>query len=186
MGADFVDFIIADAVVIPPELERHYTERVLRMPHCYQPNDRKRPLPPAPPRSAVGLPEEALVLCSFNNVYKITPDVFDIWCRLLREVPESVLWILSSVEAANANLVQEAEARGVDGSRLIFAPGRILRAIWRAFAAPTSSSIPSPARPTPPRAAPSGRAYLSSRGSATPSRAAWQRASLRRQDCPTS
>ncbi len=68
MGADFVDFIIADAVVIPPDLERHYTERVLRMPHCYQPNDRKRPLPPAPPRSAVGLPEEALVFCSFNNV----------------------------------------------------------------------------------------------------------------------
>jgi predicted O-linked N-acetylglucosamine transferase (SPINDLY family) len=90
-----------------------------------QPSVQERPAtdPTArPERSRVGLPEDAFVFCSFNNVYKITPEVFDLWCQLLREVPDSVLWILSSHAEANCNLRREAERRGVAGARLRFAP----------------------------------------------------------------
>jgi predicted O-linked N-acetylglucosamine transferase (SPINDLY family) len=116
-----LDYIIADGVVIPPELEEFYSERVLRLPDCYQPNDRKRPLPPAPPRAEAGLPEDGIVFCSFNNAYKLTPDMFDTWCGLLRDVDGSVLWVLSGNTDANANLRREAKARGVDPDRLVFA-----------------------------------------------------------------
>jgi predicted O-linked N-acetylglucosamine transferase (SPINDLY family) len=94
---------------------------VLRLPDCYQPNDRKRPLPPAPPRAEAGLPEDGIVFCSFNNAYKLTPDMFDTWCGLLRDVEGSVLWVLSGNADANANLHREAKARGVDPDRLVFA-----------------------------------------------------------------
>jgi predicted O-linked N-acetylglucosamine transferase (SPINDLY family) len=121
LGTDFMDYVIADGVVIPPELEAFYSEKVLRLPDCYQPNDRKRPLPPAPSRAEAGLPEDGIVFCSFNNAYKLTPDVFDIWCGLLRDVDGSVLWVLSGNTDANANLRREAKARGVDPDRLVFA-----------------------------------------------------------------
>ncbi|MEN3952051.1 tetratricopeptide repeat protein [Iodidimonas sp. SYSU 1G8] len=121
LGTDFMDYIIADAVVIPPSLERFYAETVLRLPHCYQPNDRNRPLPPPARRADVGLPEDAFVFCSFNNAYKLTPDVFDQWCALLADVPGSVLWVLSGNTAANDNLHREAAARGIDPARLVFA-----------------------------------------------------------------
>lgn len=122
MGASFIDYIIADETIIPESLAGHYSEAVLRLPNCYQPNDRRRPLPPAPPRASVGLPEDALVLCSFNAAYKLTPDMFDIWCRLLDQVPDAVLWLLSSDPATNENLRHEASIRGIDPARLIFAP----------------------------------------------------------------
>jgi protein O-GlcNAc transferase len=121
LGADFIDYIIADPVVIPPELERYYAEGVLRMPHCYQPNDRKRPLPPPPSRESVGLPENAVVLCNFNSPYKVTPDVFALWMRVMREVPDTVLWSLSAGVAADLRLREQAELRGVEGDRLVFA-----------------------------------------------------------------
>lgn len=126
LGASYVSHIIADAVVIPPEYEDSYSEKVLRLPHCYQPNDRKRPLPPPVSRAEAGLPEKGFVFCSFNNVFKITPDVYDLWCQLLKEVPGSLLWILSSNLTANAHLVKEAEKRGVEASRVFFAPRRSL------------------------------------------------------------
>jgi len=122
LGADFVDYIVSDSIVSPSQYADGYSEKILRLPHCYQPNDRKRPLPPAPTRKEAGLPEEGFVFCSFNNVYKIIPAMFDVWCRLLRESPGSVLWILSSNTGAFANLQKEAEKRGVDGARLILAP----------------------------------------------------------------
>ena len=122
LGADYVDWIVADSIVIPPGLAHGYDEKVLRLPACYQPNDRKRPLPAVPARRAVGLPETGIVFCVFNNVYKITPDVFDIWCRLLRDNSGSVLWILMGTAGANANLVKEAAKRGVGAERLVFAP----------------------------------------------------------------
>lgn len=122
-GATCMDAIIADRMVIPPELERFYSERVVNLPDCYQPNDRSRPLPdPSVTRAAVGLPEDAVVFGSFNNVYKISPAEFDIWMELLRAVDGSVLWQLTGGAESTANLRSAAEARGVDPARLIFAP----------------------------------------------------------------
>jgi len=121
-GADFIDYVIADDVVIPAGQERWYSEQVVRLPHCYLPNDDRREIGPAPSRALAGLPPDALVLCAFSNAYKINPPVFDIWMRLLRERPGSVLWLRGIAPEACANLRREAESRGVDAARLVFAP----------------------------------------------------------------
>jgi predicted O-linked N-acetylglucosamine transferase (SPINDLY family) len=123
MGADFVDYLIGDANITPPEYAAHYTEKLMRLPHSYQPNDRHRPLPDKPGRSACGLPEHGFVFCGFNQTFKILPEIFDIWMRLLREKPGSVLWLLqANSNLTEQNLRREAEARGVGADRLIFAP----------------------------------------------------------------
>ncbi len=122
-GADFIDYIIADAFVAPMEQQPHFTERIVHLPSCYQPNDRRRQISPTvPSRAACGLPEMGFVFCSFNSAYKITQDVFGIWMRLLDAVPGSVLWLLDADTLAKANLQREAVARGIDPSRLVFAP----------------------------------------------------------------
>lgn len=126
LGADFINYMIADDITIPSLYEDGYSEKILKLPGCYQPNDRKRALLPAPSRAEAGLPAEGFVFCSFNNVYKITPEIFDVWCRLLRETVGSVLWILCSNLDAFNNLQKEAAARGVDGARLILAPRVLL------------------------------------------------------------
>jgi protein O-GlcNAc transferase len=122
LGAGYMDYVLADAVVIPAGEERWYAEQVVRLPHCYLPNDDRRPIGAAPGRAAAGLPESGLVFCAFTNAYKINPPMFDIWCRLLREVPGSVLWLRGMGAAAQENLQREARARAVAGERLIFAP----------------------------------------------------------------
>jgi len=122
MGADFVDYIIADHFIIPPEKERHYKEKVICLPDCYQPNDRSRQRLPTPPRSECGLPEQGFIFCCFNQSYKITPDIFAVWCQLLKAVPESSLWLLVSNPHAEINLRWEAENHGVNPARLIMAP----------------------------------------------------------------
>jgi len=122
MGADFVDYIIADRFIIPPEQAEHYTEKVVWLPDCYQPNDRSRPRPKAPTRTQCGLPEEGFVFCCFNQTYKITPEVFDVWCELLKSVPDSYLWVLTKNSQAEDNLRREAQRRGLDPARLIMAP----------------------------------------------------------------
>jgi predicted O-linked N-acetylglucosamine transferase (SPINDLY family) len=122
MGADFVDYLIGDAIATPSEQAAEYSEKLALMPYSYQSNDRHRPIPPKPGRVECGLPEQGFVFCGFNQTFKILPEMFDLWMRLLREVPGSVLWLLQSNELAAANLRQEAQARGVDGNRLIFAP----------------------------------------------------------------
>lgn len=123
MGATYIDYIIADAVIIPDELKKHYTEAVVRLPHCYQTNDNKRPISETvPTRLSQGLPEQGRVLCSFNNNYKITPQMFDIWMQILKQFPDCVLWLLQDNASAMENLKREAERRGVDPARLIFAP----------------------------------------------------------------
>ena len=122
MGADFVDYLIADRFVIPPKHVEHYSEEVMWLDDCYQPNDRKRPIPQPLRRVECGLPEDGLVFCCFNQTYKITSEVFDVWCRLLTRFPSSVLWLLASNPHAEANLRQELAHRGVDVSRLIMAP----------------------------------------------------------------
>ena len=122
MGASYIDYIIADDFIIPRDQEHSYAEHVLRMPNCYQPNDNKRIYPRASQkRQDHNLPDDALVLCSFNNNFKITPNVFDIWMRLLNQFPSSVLWLLKDNQTSEYNLVQEAKIRGVSSERLIFA-----------------------------------------------------------------
>jgi protein O-GlcNAc transferase len=121
LGADFVDYLIADRFVIPSELQRFYTEKVVWLSDCFMPNDRSRPQPSAPSRVECGLPENGFVFCCFNLSYKFTPDMFDIWCRLLKSVPDSVLWLSASNPIAEANLRREAESRGVSAERIIMA-----------------------------------------------------------------
>lgn len=122
MGAHFVDYIIADHFIIPPELQQHYTEKVIWMPDCFQANDRARPRPASPGRRSCELPEDAFVFCCFNQTSKITPEFFDIWCRLLKSVPNSVLWLSAASQQASFNLRHEAERRGISATRLITAP----------------------------------------------------------------
>ncbi|MFO1322773.1 MAG: tetratricopeptide repeat protein [Burkholderiales bacterium] len=122
LGAAYVDYLMADETVIPEEAKRHYAEQVVWLPDSYQVNDRKRAIGATPRRAAVGLPEGGVVFCSFNNNYKITPEVWQVWMRLLREVAGSVLWLLEGNAAAPVNLRREAAARGVSGERLVFAP----------------------------------------------------------------
>jgi predicted O-linked N-acetylglucosamine transferase (SPINDLY family) len=116
-----LDYVVADDFVFPAELEPHFTEKPLRMPHTFQINDRRRAIGPTPTRAASGLPDDAVVFCSFNSNFKVTPDVFYSWMRILLQVPDSVLWIVADSDATRANLVREAEACGVAGNRLLFA-----------------------------------------------------------------
>src|SRR5262249_2930106 len=125
MGAPYIDYIIADRTVIPPENQDGYSEKIVYLPHAYQANDRKRRIGETPSRAEAGLPETGFVFACFNNTYKIGPEIFDIWMRLLRAVDGSVLWLLEDNAIAAANLKREAEARGVDVRRLIFAPRKL-------------------------------------------------------------
>jgi len=123
MGADYIDYIIADRHVIPPQDARHYAEKVVHLPDCYQANDSRRRIgASAPSRREAGLPEDGFVFCCFNNNHKIVPDVFSVWMNLLREVPGSVLWLLEGNPSVTQNLRREAAARGVAGARIVFAP----------------------------------------------------------------
>jgi protein O-GlcNAc transferase len=123
MGADFIDYIIADSFIVPPEHTPFYTEKIVRLPHCYQPNDRKRAIAePGPTRDDCGLPPDSLVFCCFNNTYKIGEEMFDIWMRLLHGVPGSVLWLLGNNQTIVDNLRREAVSRGISAERLVFAP----------------------------------------------------------------
>jgi predicted O-linked N-acetylglucosamine transferase (SPINDLY family) len=122
VGGSFLDYIIADPVVLPMDRQPFFHEKIVHLPDCYQPNDEKRAIAAtAPTRAVVGLPEAAFVFCCFNAAWKIRPDIFDVWMRLLKAGPGSVLWLLEDVEASGA-LRREAAARGVDPSRLVFAP----------------------------------------------------------------
>lgn len=123
LGADYVDYLVADEVVVPLEARLHYAEHVVYLPDSYQVNDGKRAIAAQiPTRAELGLPERGFVFCSFNGNYKITPAVFDVWMRLLRQVEGSVLWVLEGNTTAPSNLRREAQARGVAGERLVFAP----------------------------------------------------------------
>ena len=123
MGADFIDYIIADRFIIPEECEKFYSEKVVCLPDCYQPNDTHRKIAdPAPTRADCGLPESGIVFCSFNAAYKITPQVFAIWMRLLAKTPDSVLWLLEGIQSVKDNLLRAAQGHGIDAARIVFAP----------------------------------------------------------------
>jgi predicted O-linked N-acetylglucosamine transferase (SPINDLY family) len=122
-GSDFIDYFIGDPIALPFDQQPYYTEKIVHLPDCFMPTDSKQSIArDAPARSDSGLPEGAFVFCSFHDNYKITALMFDIWMRLLRAVEGSVLWLLHSNDTAVANLRREAEARGIAGDRLIFAP----------------------------------------------------------------
>ena len=122
VGAPYIDYIIADSVVIPAADRQSYSEKIVYLPDSYQPNDDRRACPAlGVTRSGQGLPECGFVFCSFNNSFKITPVMFDIWMRLLRQVDGSVLWLLEGNGLVPQNLRREAEKRGVPASRLVFA-----------------------------------------------------------------
>ena len=121
-GADFIDYIIADEIVLPFDQQPFYTEKIVQLPECFFVNDSRRVISPTTPaRRDAGLPEDGFVFCCFNNTAKIQPAMFDIWMRLLRRVGGSVLWLGQGNSSAPDNLRREAAARGVDPERLIFA-----------------------------------------------------------------
>ena len=123
MGASFIDYALVDGIVAPPSQQPYYTERLLPMPHCYQPNDDEQTIAAeVPTRAEVGLPEKAVVFCSFCAHYKIDPAVFSAWMKILAAVPGSVLWLIDGYEAMRRNLRAQAQAHGIDPDRLVFAP----------------------------------------------------------------
>ncbi|MBB3213368.1 putative O-linked N-acetylglucosamine transferase (SPINDLY family) [Herbaspirillum sp. Sphag1AN] len=123
VGAPYMDYIIADATVIPPELSRFYSEKIVRLPHSYQVNDRTRKIADNIfSRAELGLPEQGFVFACFNSSYKITPDCFDIWMRLLDQVPGSVLWLFEDTPGVTSTLRVAAGDRGINAERLVFAP----------------------------------------------------------------
>jgi len=122
MGAPYIDYLIADQTLIPQESRRQYSENIVYLPHSYQVNDRKRQIADRVfARAELGLPSTGFVFCCFNNNYKITPDTFDGWMRTLKQVEGSVLWLLEVNKTAINNLRREAQARGVNPGRLVFA-----------------------------------------------------------------
>lgn len=123
-GADFYDALIADRVAIPEYHQAHFSEKIEYLPHSFFPVDTSIPfdsLGEAPPRLSQDLPETSFVFACFNNSYKISPEIFDVWMNLLKEIPDSVLWLSKPSATAIQNLQSEAKSRGVDSSRLIFA-----------------------------------------------------------------
>lgn len=116
-----VDWILADRFVMPPESLPYHTEKPIYLPHCYQVSDRTRAANPAPSRAEMGLPEGAFVFCAFNNNHKMSEQVWRCWMRVLRQVPNSVLWLLADNPFAKANLTRVAVEEGIAPERLVFA-----------------------------------------------------------------
>ena len=122
-GTDYLDYIVCDRVVIPQDHHAHYSEKVVYLPDTFQANDTKRRIAErTPSRAEAGLPDNGFVFCSFNQTYKFTPGMFDVWMRLLDRVEGSVLWLQQANATAVKNLRREAGQRGVDPNRLVFAP----------------------------------------------------------------
>jgi protein O-GlcNAc transferase len=117
-----IDAQVADAIVVPPGDEAHYREHVLRLPVCYQVNDRARPLPATPARTALGLPERGLVMVCFNQTYKLGREFVDAWLDALSRHADAVLWLNVPHALARRHLRAAAQARGVDAERIVFAP----------------------------------------------------------------
>lgn len=120
-GHALFDYLLTDSLITPDSQAPHYAEKRLMLPHCYQPNDNQRPIGVARDRAYHGLKEEDFVFCCFNQTFKILPQVFEVWMRLLKAKPNSVLWLLACNPLAQNNLLKEAEKRGIDSRRIIFA-----------------------------------------------------------------
>lgn len=123
LGAPFYDYLVADPHVVPAGTEACYSETVVRLPDCYQSNDRRRPRPEATgPRESFGVPDDGVLLCCFNQSFKMTPDVLAAWLRVLHAVPQATLWLLEDNAVASAALCRRARAAGIEPARLVFAP----------------------------------------------------------------
>jgi predicted O-linked N-acetylglucosamine transferase (SPINDLY family) len=121
MGAQYIDYLIADTTIVPEAYRRYYSEKIAYIP-SYQPNDSKRVIADKEfTREELGLPQTGFVFCCFNNHYKIAPGVFDGWMRILKQVDQSVLWLSEGDDRAKNNLQKEASLRGIAAERLIFA-----------------------------------------------------------------
>ncbi len=121
-GTDFLDYLVADAVLVPPAERAHYSERLIRLPHSYQPNDRRRTIADVVhTRAELGLPEQGMVYCCFNASFKLLPGMFDCWMRILGQVQGSVLWLYAENDTVRTNLRREALRRGIEPARLVFA-----------------------------------------------------------------
>ena len=121
MGADFIDYIVADPYTITKENREYFSENIIYMPDCYQPNHPGRPKPNGQSSRPAELPVDKFIFCSFNNAYKITPSQFKLWLKILHEAPDSVLWLLKSTEKAQNNLHRYTSEAGIDPNRVIFA-----------------------------------------------------------------
>lgn len=121
-GAPFFDYLLGDATVTPGNHQRFFSERLVRLPGCYQPNDSNPSVAATPSRKSVGLPDDRLVMACFNVAYKIDPQSFAAWCEVLRKVPDSVLWLLDTNTTARRNLSDQAKRHGLSPDRLFFAP----------------------------------------------------------------
>jgi predicted O-linked N-acetylglucosamine transferase (SPINDLY family) len=123
LGAPYIDYLLADRIVVPEEEQRFYSEKIVYLPDTYWVNDRRRLIGESVhSRSACGLPEQGFVFCNFNHIYKLTPKTFALWMDILREVKGSVLWLLESNQEFPSRLRAEAERQGIAGERLVFAP----------------------------------------------------------------
>jgi hypothetical protein len=205
MGADFIDYIMADAVVLPPAADAFHAEKVVRLPDCYQVTDRERPIAETvPSRKDAGLPEQGFVFCSFNNTYKITAAMFDVRMGMLAEFERrvdnnktdnmKVKIALKRLNALNSSSPRRRPAR--PGLRVRCAVSRpaassLRRACGRpstsrAIASPISSSIRCPIMPTPPAAMHCGPACRSSPAAARVLRGESRQACCKRSGCRNS
>ncbi|SPJ17804.1 conserved hypothetical protein [Burkholderiales bacterium] len=123
LGSRNYDYVIGDPIVTPLEHADGFTEKIAQLANCYQPNDRRRPVVAPSDRARWGLPQDAFVFCCFNSNYKITPQIFDRWCSLLRQVDDTVLWLFVANPQARKNILAEAQLRGIDPGRLFWASG---------------------------------------------------------------
>ena len=121
-GAPYIDYLIGDPVVTPLDHAAHFAEKIAQLPHCYQPNDAQRERPVPSTRADWGVPGEGLLLCAFHQSYKISEEVFDLWCSLLRERGDALLWLLQWNTNVQDTLRAAARSRGIDPQRLLFAP----------------------------------------------------------------
>lgn len=120
-GLPWIDYIVVDRYLVPECEARHYSEKPLYVDGCFQVSDDRRLIGPTPTRQQYNLPEKAFVFCSFNNNYKFTPELFTLWMKILKKIPESILWLLADNQWAKENLIQEAKKRGIKQNRIIFA-----------------------------------------------------------------
>src|SRR5260370_30602568 len=123
MGADFIDYVIADEIVLPFDQQPFWTEKIVHLPDCYQVNDSKRQIAArTPTRREAELPDRGFVFCSFNNNWKITPPLFDVWMRLLQTVHGNVLSVICDNAAPERNLRRETAARATVTARPVITP----------------------------------------------------------------